>query len=241
LNRRKDVELFEAIRREYQFGVGTVKGVARKFGVHRRMVREALADAVPKEREHVLRIEVIVHNTREYRWGRSLPAFPEIVARLKGILERFLNAVGCINACFVSDEALEKLPQPAQIGRTRVGGIDLNKRRIRRVAEAVLALSAAPAGFTASDLARQINSMTGQPESEYGPRRAAYDIKKTSGEGDGLQDRKVTAIRTSSGGTAIPHCPAGPAREDHPTLTRRQHPAGAHHKTSPSNAHRSPL
>jgi len=43
------VELFEAIRREYQFGVGTVKGVARKFGVHRRMVREALSDALPKE------------------------------------------------------------------------------------------------------------------------------------------------------------------------------------------------
>ena len=44
LNRRKDVELFEAIRREYQFGVGTVKGVARKFGVHRRMVRERAPD-----------------------------------------------------------------------------------------------------------------------------------------------------------------------------------------------------
>src|SRR6202047_71250 len=133
--------------------------------------------------EHVLRIEVIVHSTREYRWGRSLPAFPEIVARLKGILERFLNAVGCINACVVSDETLEKLPQPAQIGRTRVGGIDLNKLRIRRVAEAVLALSAWPAGFTASDLARQINLMSGQPESEYGPRRAAYDIKKLRAKG----------------------------------------------------------
>ena len=45
------MELFESIRREYQFGVGTVKGVARKFGVHRRMVREALADAVPKQRK----------------------------------------------------------------------------------------------------------------------------------------------------------------------------------------------
>src|SRR5438128_11670483 len=45
LNRRKNVELFESIRREYQFGVGTIKGVAREFGVHRRMVREALADA----------------------------------------------------------------------------------------------------------------------------------------------------------------------------------------------------
>jgi transposase len=49
------VELFEAIRREYQFGVGTIKGVARKFGIHRRMVREALADAVPKERRRVER------------------------------------------------------------------------------------------------------------------------------------------------------------------------------------------
>jgi hypothetical protein len=128
--------------------------------------------------EHVLRIEVIVHNTKAYRWGRSLPAFPEIVARLKGILERFLDALGCINACFVSDEALEKLPQPAQIGQTKVGGIDLNKPRMRRVTEAVLALSVAPAGFTASDLALQVHSMSGQPESAYGPRRAAYDIKK---------------------------------------------------------------
>ena len=128
--------------------------------------------------EHVLRIEVIVHNTKAYRWGRTLPAFPEIAGRLKGILERFPDAVGCINACFVSDEALEKLPQPAQIGQTNVGGIDLNKPRMRRVAEAVLALSASPAGFTASDLARQIHCVSGQPESEYGPRRAAYDIKK---------------------------------------------------------------
>ena len=133
--------------------------------------------------ERVLRIEVIVHNTREYRWGRSLPAFPAIVARLKGILERFLNAVGCINACFVSDEALEKLPQPAQIGQTKVGGIDLNKLRIRRVVETVLALSATPVGFTASDVARQVQSMSGQPESDYGPRRAAYDIKKLRAKG----------------------------------------------------------
>jgi len=42
------VELFEEIRREYEHGPGTVKGVARKLGVHRRLVREALADAIPK-------------------------------------------------------------------------------------------------------------------------------------------------------------------------------------------------
>jgi hypothetical protein len=40
----------------------------------------------------VLRVAVIVHNTKEYRWGRSLPCFGETVTRLRGILERFLNA-----------------------------------------------------------------------------------------------------------------------------------------------------
>jgi hypothetical protein len=28
--------------------------------------------------ERALRIEVIVHNTKEYRWGRSLPCFGEM-------------------------------------------------------------------------------------------------------------------------------------------------------------------
>ena len=42
------MELFEAIRREYEFGVGTIQGVARKLGVHRRLVREALKSAVPE-------------------------------------------------------------------------------------------------------------------------------------------------------------------------------------------------
>jgi hypothetical protein len=45
--RKATVELFEEIRREYEFGVGTIQGVARKLGVHRRLVREALNDAVP--------------------------------------------------------------------------------------------------------------------------------------------------------------------------------------------------
>jgi transposase len=48
--RKATVELFEEIRREYEFGVGTIQGVARKLGVHRRLVREALNGAVPAEK-----------------------------------------------------------------------------------------------------------------------------------------------------------------------------------------------
>jgi hypothetical protein len=55
MDRRAKVELFEAIRREYQYGIGTIKGVARKFGVHRRMVRQALENAMPPERKNTVR------------------------------------------------------------------------------------------------------------------------------------------------------------------------------------------
>lgn len=48
---RCKVELFEQIRREYEFGSGTIQGVARKLGVHRRMVREAVGSATPARRK----------------------------------------------------------------------------------------------------------------------------------------------------------------------------------------------
>ena len=41
------MDLFEEIRREYEFGVASISGVARKFGVHRRMVREAIESSIP--------------------------------------------------------------------------------------------------------------------------------------------------------------------------------------------------
>src|SRR3954447_16664479 len=41
------MDLFEQLRREHEFGIGTIAGVAAKFGVHRCVVRQALAGALP--------------------------------------------------------------------------------------------------------------------------------------------------------------------------------------------------
>ncbi|MGH9830727.1 MAG: hypothetical protein ACREDR_46570 [Blastocatellia bacterium] len=51
MDRRAKVELFEQIRREYEHGGGTIRGIAKKLGIHRRMVREAMLSAVPAERK----------------------------------------------------------------------------------------------------------------------------------------------------------------------------------------------
>src|ERR1039457_3673361 len=69
---RAKVELFEEIRREYEFGTGTVLGVAKKLGVHRRMVREALGNAVPSRRK---------------KPERKRPRLTPVVPFIEGILE----------------------------------------------------------------------------------------------------------------------------------------------------------
>src|SRR6266478_6643199 len=60
--------------------------------------------------------------------------------------------------------------------------LDLNKARMRRVIEALLALSSSPNGFTASEVAARVRALSKQSPSQYGPRHAAYDLKKLRGK-----------------------------------------------------------
>lgn len=66
MDRRRKVELFEQIRREYTHGVGTIQGVSRKLGVHRRMVRQALVNAIPPARKTPARKKPRLEPVREF-------------------------------------------------------------------------------------------------------------------------------------------------------------------------------
>ena len=132
--------------------------------------------------EHVLRIEVIVHNAKALRCGKLLLKFPEIVMRLKAILDRFLNVLRSIDVAGINPAQLDELSMPSQVGQTRVGGVDLTKPRARAVVEAVIGLASAPDGFSVSEVATQVQVVMGVSDSDYTPRQAAYDLKKLRGK-----------------------------------------------------------
>lgn len=128
--------------------------------------------------ERVLRCEAVVHNTKALSCGRSLPKLPQMVAELKQILERFLDALQCVDSSFLPDGLLDELSQPGYVGKARIAGIDLSNIRMRAVMEAVISLAASPKGFTVSVLAVKVRENLGWSDEIYKPRHASYDLRK---------------------------------------------------------------
>jgi hypothetical protein len=86
-----------------------------------------------------------------------------------------------VDHTLIADDLLDRLPAPAQIGASRVGGADLNQPRIRHVLSAVLPRSAASGGFTLAEFTAKVHAVT--EHTDYTIRQAAYDLRKLHGTG----------------------------------------------------------
>ena len=133
--------------------------------------------------ERVLRSEAIVHNAKALSCKRSLPNFPQIVAKLEQILVRFLDALHCVDATFLPDGVLDELAQPGHVGKTRIAGINLSQVRLRAVMEAVIRLAPSPNGFKIAAVAQKVRALLNWPAEQYQSRHAAYDLRKLRAKG----------------------------------------------------------
>ena len=65
--------------------------------------------------------------------GTAVRAFPGELSPDRGGGQGHSDSIhgwaDCIDQCFIADKMLEQLPEPSQIGKTKVGGVDLNKAR----------------------------------------------------------------------------------------------------------------
>jgi hypothetical protein len=114
--------------------------------------------------------------------------------------ERFATALDCADISFLPDGTLDELPLPSRLGATRIGGIDLNKPRIRAALAAALALAAAPRGFTVAEFTAKAQLL--DRHADYTIRQGAYDLRKLRGKG----------LAVKPGRTRRYHVPPGAAR-----------------------------
>ena len=188
--------------------------------------------------EHVLRFEAIVHNTKALHTGRVLEKFPAIVARLAGMVDRFTSMLDCVDVGFLPDGILDQLPLASQIGATRVGGIDLNRPRMRNALNAVLALAVAPDGFTVADLADKVRSLTGQTDQDYTVRQAAYDLRKLRGKHLVVKPEPDPPLPRARPGRPHHRRPTHPPRSRHRTDPRRRPPTRTRTAAQDTHPHR---
>lgn len=66
--------------------------------------------------EHVLRFDAIVHNTKALRVGRIVEKFPQITARLAGMVHRFTSLLDCVDTSYLPNGILEHLPTSSMLG-----------------------------------------------------------------------------------------------------------------------------
>jgi hypothetical protein len=132
--------------------------------------------------ERVLRIELIVNNVAELRCGKGLEKLPGILERSQQMIVGFLGVVQAAHLSFLPSQQLDSLVMPSCRGQQRLAGIDIQKPRIRAVAQAVIALAPQPEGFTAEQLATRVRTQQGRTMATYNARKAAYDLRKLRGK-----------------------------------------------------------
>lgn len=125
--------------------------------------------------ERTLRAEVVVHNVKELKCKRSVGNFKEIVSKLQSIMNDFMNNLLYLHHSMIDQLDLNQLAEPVLKGKARLAGINLTKKRMTDVLQAVLALSLQPNGYAAKDLSEKMKLIGWE---NYSPRMAAYDIKK---------------------------------------------------------------
>jgi hypothetical protein len=105
-----------------------------------------------------------------------------MLARLEAIMTRFLCVVHAAHTGFMDGSDPDELAAPSATGSRRMAGVDMQKPRMKAVAETLVALAPAPEGFSSAQLAAEAKQKD-RALAGYNRRQAAYDLRKLRAKG----------------------------------------------------------
>jgi len=114
-----------------------------------------------------LRTEATSNNLRDLGIGKSLDNLPVIKETLADITDRYLYHQSSVMQVVPEMLASETLSQPVIKGKTRIPGIRIEDKRILRVMNALLQLSATAIPMTNKMLYKRLLEFYALPETEY--------------------------------------------------------------------------
>jgi hypothetical protein len=92
--------------------------------------------------------DFLSHPAADQKHGRRISYCKGSIGHRNGALDTSLRASAHLQKAgmprFIADEMLKHLTVASQVGKTIVGGIDLNKARMRQVVDALIVLSPHP-------------------------------------------------------------------------------------------------
>jgi transposase len=123
----KRVELFAAIRFDWQRNQMSVRSLARKYDVHRRTVRQAIASPVPPARKAPERQAIVLDQVRELidrMLGEDLAAPRKQRHTAKRVFERLCDEHGAaVSYSYVAKYVARRRAEITAEDRARAGGL----------------------------------------------------------------------------------------------------------------------
>jgi hypothetical protein len=125
-------------------------------------------------------------------WGASPHCY-----QLHQILEQFLGNLYCMDASSVCDETTDQLPSSSQLGKTRVGGIDVSKPRMRAILRATPPWPVPRMGLLPGSWRTEFDrhlALSGIPNSSYDSRSVSLRHQEASRQRAGQQTSQLPPV-----------------------------------------------
>lgn len=125
-----------------------------------------------------LRTETTINNTYDFEIGRALRNLPALREIGFAANRRLLRVEYLSHDCFIGDDDLDALTQPAVVDTQRAAALRLGDRRVLALMQMLSLFALHPIGFRHRDVRTAVAQLLGRPLDDYGPGQMTYDLRR---------------------------------------------------------------